>query len=127
MSKITVDFWLGLALLVAWLVGLWAAEYAGSTTGSIWVAAGAGALVGLSLGWALRFRREEGLSRSDRTLMAVGGLAFASYGIYQIGTAGPNELGFMDYEAPVAGGWLVGIAIFVIWSYAKARKSDVAQ
>jgi hypothetical protein len=127
-SKVTTDFWLGLALLVAWMVGLGAAEYAGSITGSTWVAASAGALVGIALGYALGFRREEeGASWVDKTVTVVAGLAFASYGTYQIVTAGPNELGFMDYEIPVAGGWLIGISIFLIWSYAKTRKSDVTQ
>jgi hypothetical protein len=128
-----------MALLVTWLVGMWAAAYAGSIMGSIWVAAVAGAVVGIALGCALQYGRkheeddETWFNRTDwlgvlcRSVALVATLAIASLAIYQIVGSGPNELGFMDYEKPVGGGWLLGVLIFAIWSYAKTRKSDVTQ
>ena len=50
MSATVRDFWLMMAFVVALIVGSWAAEYAGSITGSVWVAAAAGAGFDLSAG-----------------------------------------------------------------------------
>jgi hypothetical protein len=137
-SEVTTNFWLGMALLVAWMVGMWAAAFAGSISGSIWVAAGAGAAVGIAFGCALQFGRkavedETRLNRTDwlgvlsKSVAIVAALALASLAIYQIVQSGPNELGFMDYDQPAFGGWAIGALIVVIWTYAKTRKSDVTQ
>jgi len=126
-----------MAFLVALVVGFWAAEYAGSITGSVWIAAGAGVVLALALGSAARFRREEEeekwLNRADwlgtlsKMVVLGASLALASYAVDQIINSGPDELGFMDYGKPATGGWIIGILIFGIWTWAKSRKSDITQ
>jgi hypothetical protein len=138
MSKVVTDFWIWMGVATLVVVGFWMAERAGTTSGSAWIAAGAGVALALAVAFLMRLSRpDEEEDEPFEKFMANGGifptgaalaicLAVAGLGAHFILDFGADELGHLDYSRPAMGGFWIGVSIFAIWNIIMTHKSKVA-
>jgi hypothetical protein len=138
MSNQVIGFWGMMAVVVVLAVGFWAADYAGSSTESVWVAAGAGLAMAIVVGYlAGGFQAGRRGAAIVEKWVAKGGtfsaavasgmcVVVAALGAFFILDFRADEFGRLNYTHPAIGGFWIGVAMIGVWNIAMIRKSRVA-